>query len=247
MQLFRDWNVDPSLLSLFSLLSLGLNFFVNSFQCSFFSFCHYVVKKLLRQGETSVVWFCGCFVFLNSTSSLSIQQWEEWNVRGWLRLKSMITNKLLQQMENSTNKLQRRHTKELQDPGVRIASTQRPVMSPPRRSSASSGNHSTSADGPKPVRGYHSQTLDDWVQFYLSLFHAPAHLEVKHGLLILQDPPVPECWVPLLIQELQWINWSDWVVRDWTLARVCYYYLLCVYLCWLYVDKLFITICSSKW
>ncbi|XP_029946701.1 piggyBac transposable element-derived protein 3-like [Salarias fasciatus] len=57
----------------------------------------------------------------------------------------------------------------------RSASTRRPVMSRPRRSSAFQASLSTSVDVPKPVKGHRSHTPDHLVRFDLSLFHAPLH------------------------------------------------------------------------
>ncbi|XP_070817945.1 piggyBac transposable element-derived protein 3-like [Chaetodon trifascialis] len=57
----------------------------------------------------------------------------------------------------------------------RSASTQRPVMPRPRRSSASQLSLNTSVHVPQPVRGHRSHTPHTSVRFDLSLFHAPLY------------------------------------------------------------------------
>ncbi|XP_051957445.1 piggyBac transposable element-derived protein 3-like [Xyrauchen texanus] len=55
------------------------------------------------------------------------------------------------------------------------ASSQRPVTSHPRRSSAFPGSLSTSVDIPTPVRGHCSHNPESSVRFDMSLFHAPVY------------------------------------------------------------------------
>lgn len=89
----------------------------------------------------------------------------------------------------------------------RSCSSQRQVISCPRRSSSFSCALSTSVDVPIPVWGHHSHTPDAFVRFDMSLFHARLHqqpdlqivqqrrvtFEVKYGQQGLQGTSVPQC------------------------------------------------------
>lgn len=120
---------------------------------------------------------------------------------------------------------------------IRGVSSQRPILSWLRRSSASPGAVSAPlSDVSEPLRVHRSRSLCAlWsVPVPCPCLQQPTnlqvllqkgeHLEVKCGLQGLQGPPMPQCWMQLLHQIPQ--NSCQFNGLDWTSIHVQYWLLL---------------------